>query len=338
MQDRSSKLPVTVLTGFLGAGKTTLLRRLLSQPEGLKLGVMVNDFGAINIDSALIVDQSMDSVSLSNGCVCCTIQTELVAAIQALVTSRPDLDRLIIEASGVSRSIPLVDTIVSVELENIVTLDGMFCLVDAASFPELDYTCTELAIDQITGADLLILNKADLVTKNELTALTRRLSGLTPNLRIVPSVHGNVPSQILFGIRNSTGAAPQNDSRTTLTDHEHGPDCGCESHHHLRHSHVDEFTSWSWHGNLPLDEVRARANVRKLGIGLLRAKGILRLSQVAGSVAVYEYQQVGKRSVWTRLPDSFASRSSFVAIGVARQINSETFAALMEDSQVVTIP
>src|SRR5690606_8021766 len=123
-----------------------------------------------------------------------------VEAIRRLVESRPDLDRIIVEASGVSRSLPLVDTLNSDELADTVTLDGMFCLVDAASFPELDYVATELAIDQITGADLIVLNKADLVSEEELALVNDRLAGLMPHLRIVPSVQGDVPRDILFGV------------------------------------------------------------------------------------------------------------------------------------------
>lgn len=318
-------IPATVITGFLGAGKTTLLRTVLANPGDQKIGVLVNDFGEINIDSALIVEGTSESISLSNGCVCCTIQTELVTAVRNLVESRPDLDRIIIEASGVSKSLPLADTIVSEELESFVSLDGMFCLVDAESFPELDYVTTELAIDQITGADLIILNKIDLISPKEEELLRSQLSGLMPHLRIVPASFGNVPLDILFGpIRegllateheHAAGHKHAQVSAHTHHEHIHGPNCGCDVDQKTDR-HTDVFASWSWHSDLLLDEAKLRPALRQLSIGLLRAKGILRVRRANCTEALYEFQQVGKRSRLTPLENASVKSSLIMAIGL----------------------
>src|SRR5579862_1743250 len=257
-----SAIPVTILTGFLGAGKTTLLQRMLADPQGRRLGVLVNDFGAINIDAALIVESSADQIALSNGCICCTLRDDLVAALGQMLSVTPCPEHILIEASGVSRPVAIVDALDHPTVKDQVALDAVLCVVDSAAFRSLDFASTELAIDQASGSDLVLLNKADLATREDMAAIEKTLRGAFPQVRLLRTRYASVPNQVLFAPRldavpaAESGHDPEGSCRNGhLSDsaafgHEHTP--AAETSDHPVHPHDREFESWSWTSNDPL--------------------------------------------------------------------------------------
>jgi len=323
MTRAAAPIPTTLLTGFLGAGKTTLLQRLLADPQGIRFGVLVNDFGAVNIDAELVAETEGDRVSLANGCVCCTIRDDLVEAVQRLLASDPPPDRLVIEASGVSRPIAIVEALEDAALEGRVALDGLFCLVDAAGFRELDYAATELAIEQAGAADLVLLNKCDLAGPADLAAVETSLRGPLPKLRLLQTRYAEVPRALLFGL--------ERESRPEAAGHEHhghGHDHGHDHDHDHGDGHLEDFTSWSWRSAAPLDEAAFRNAVRRLPPGLLRAKGVLAFAGRPEARGVF--QLVGRRSSLTFEEGRPPRESALVAIGRPGDLEPEALTALLE--------
>ena len=261
--------PVTILTGFLGAGKTTLLNHILSNQDGLKTAVLVNEFGEIGIDNDLVVSTSADMVELSNGCICCTINGELLEAVDRILKRPEPLDYLVVETTGLADPLPVAMTFLGSELRDQTRLDSIITLVDAENCNARVFE-SEVGRSQIIYGDILLLNKTDLVSTERVKELEESLRSIKKDARILHSVKGDVPLPLLMSV-----GLFESDRVATKADHDHH-DHAHAHHDHADHLDIEGYTSLSFSSDGPFS-LRKFQNFldNQLPESVFRAKGIL---------------------------------------------------------------
>ncbi len=293
-------MPVTIITGFLGSGKTTLLNQILQNDQGLKVAVLVNEFGDIDIDSQLLVSQNEEVLQLSNGCICCTINEDLVEAVYKVLSREDKVDYLVIETSGVADPLPIIITFVGSNLRDLVRLDSILTVVDADTFTP-EHFDSEAALNQIAYGDIILLNKTDLVDGDHLDALENYINEVKAGARILRTTHCQVPLPVILDIGVFSGENITIDGQDHHHEHHHEHGCGhdCDHDHHDHHhehtsNHLenDGFISVSFQSDRPFMVEKFQDFLNDLPKNVFRAKGILWFKE---SQLRHIFQLSGKR-------------------------------------------
>lgn len=315
------KIPVTIVTGFLGAGKTTLVNHLLEQIGASTVGIIVNEFGDVGVDGDLILAEEEAVVEINNGCICCTVRSDLIAGAKAILdrAESAPLSRLIVETSGLADPAPVLQSfLVDPDLKERLDIEAVITVADGAHIAA--QVADDLAKEQITFADVIVLNKIDLVGPDNAARIEAQVRAINPTAAIIPATRSRVPAAELLGIRRFSLPSLLEIEPSLLVD-EHD------------HEHDESISSFSIIESRPLDGAKLHRWLNQLvirnGSDLLRMKGILYLEGEGRQFHFHSVHMILEGYPGKRWEAHQARQSKIVFIG--RNLNGRQIASEFAD-------
>ncbi len=329
-------VPVTLLTGFLGSGKTTLLNRILEHEDASRIAVIQNEFGSISIDHELVVREQDGIFEMQNGCLCCTVRDDLVRVLEDLKFRKSEFDRILIETTGVADPVPVAQTFFSsLQIQQDYRLDGIITLVDAFHF-EKQLKNTPEAGKQVLCADLIILNKTDLVSGEQLTRVRREIRSINPEAAVRTCQFAEADIASLWDISLLQPDKLQDIAASLMGHQEEIGHTHSHGHSHEHHRHDEAVSSFSLEidGEMDLERLDAWLNMlHMLNAGTLyRMKGILNIpdeDRMFVFQAVFRILQGEFGRAWTK-DEKRGNRFVFIGKNLNKMLLEDGFKACLK--------
>ncbi len=315
-------VPYTVLGGYLGAGKTTLLNRLLHDNQGLRVALLINDFGAINIDAELIESETDQQINLTNGCVCCGLSDGFDEAIANLLASTTLPEHIVVEASGVAD----VHSLAQYGNTPGLALDAVVVVADALTVRQKanDKYVAQTVRRQLAAADLLLLNKVDLVSAEQLESLRAWLTPLCNSAPIIPTEFCVLPEALLLGERHTREL-----KKVEVKKPMQAPPIAQHSVVEQEHNHAETYSTWHYQTDDLVERASIERFLQALPKSVIRGKGFFAtLDSTQGHTEIIEWHQVGKQQRLTAVQKEAQQKTTLVAIGLAQELNATELNAL----------